>query len=78
MMELKGKNGVITGAASGIGKASAIEMAHEGMNIVIADVNEAGMEETARQIQAAGGNAAVKKTDVSQKNQVKALRDEFE
>ena len=75
MRHLRGKNAVITGSASGIGRATALEMAREGMNVVIADVNEAGMEETAAQARDLGAKAAVKKTDVSRKVEVKALVD---
>ena len=75
MRYLRGKNAVITGSASGIGRATALEMAREGMNVVIADVNEAGMEETAAQARDLGAKAAVKKTDVSKKVEVKALVD---
>ncbi len=75
MKNLRGKNAVVTGSASGIGRAAALELAREGMNVVIADVNEAGMEETAEQIRAQVVKAAVKKTDVSRKDQVKALID---
>ena len=75
MKYLGGKTAVITGSASGIGRATALEMAREGMNVVIADVKEAGMEETAAQARDLGVKAAVKKTDVSKKVEVKALID---
>ena len=75
MKHLRGKNCVVTGAASGIGRATAVELAYEGMNVVIADVNEEGMEETAGLVRAQTVNAAVKKTDVSKKEEVKALVD---
>jgi len=72
---LRGKNAVITGSASGIGRATALELAREGMDIVIADINEARMEEAAGQVRSQGVKAVVKKTDVSKKEQVKALID---
>jgi len=75
MKYLRGKNAVITGSASGIGRATALEMARQGMNVVFADVNEAGMEEAAAQARDLGVKAAVKKTDVSVKEEVKALVD---
>jgi len=75
MKDLRGKNAVVTGAASGIGRATVVEMAREGMNVVIADIHEAGMEETAARARAQGVKAVAKKTDVSKKEQVKALID---
>ena len=46
-MQFQGKNVLITGAASGIGRATAIKFAAEGANVTIGDVNEAGLNETA-------------------------------
>ncbi len=46
-MQLQGKVAIVTGAARGIGRASAIEFAREGARVVIADVDEAGLRETA-------------------------------
>ena len=46
-MLLEGKKALVTGAASGIGRATAIKFAEEGARVCIADVNEAGLEETA-------------------------------
>jgi meso-butanediol dehydrogenase / (S,S)-butanediol dehydrogenase / diacetyl reductase len=46
-MMFQGKNVLITGAASGIGRATAIKFAAEGANVTIGDVNEAGLNETA-------------------------------
>ncbi|HTT48525.1 MAG TPA: SDR family oxidoreductase [Pseudolabrys sp.] len=53
----RGKTIVITGAASGIGRATALIFAREGANVVCADINEAGVEQTAEQISAQYGNA---------------------
>lgn len=46
-MRFQGKNVLVTGAASGIGRATAIRFASEGANVTIGDVNEAGLQETA-------------------------------
>ena len=54
---LEAKVCVITGAGSGIGRASALLFAREGACVVVADVDRAGAEETAKQIRADGGTA---------------------
>jgi NAD(P)-dependent dehydrogenase (short-subunit alcohol dehydrogenase family) len=65
-MRLAGKVAVITGAASGIGRATATRFAQEGAKVVVADINQVGGEACAQQIKAAGGEAVFLKTDVSQ------------
>ena len=51
MKELKDKVAAITGAASGIGRALALNLAAEGCHMAISDVNEAGFKETADKAQ---------------------------
>jgi len=70
---LKDKVAIITGAASGIGKATAILFSKEGARLVLADVNADGLKEVAGRIAEAGGTAIIKKTDVSDEDEVKAL-----
>ncbi len=72
-MKLEGRVSIITGSASGIGRASAIEFAKEGAKVVVADINLAGAQETVQQIEAAGGVAQALKTDVSCPESVQAL-----
>lgn len=72
-MKLKDRVAVITGAASGIGRACAIEFAKEGARVILADVNLAGARETAREIEAAGGLAHAVETDVADSAAVKRL-----
>lgn len=72
---VEGKVAIVTGAASGIGRATAELLAAEGAKVVIGDLDEAGAEETARRIRDAGGEAVARRTDVSQEPQVKALID---
>jgi len=64
-MRLKDKTAIITGGASGIGKASAILFATEGANVVIADIQQDAATDVLNQIQKNGGEATFIKTDVS-------------
>jgi NAD(P)-dependent dehydrogenase (short-subunit alcohol dehydrogenase family) len=72
-MKLKDRVAIITGSASGIGRASAKEFAKEGAQVVVADVNLPGAEETAKQIEGAGGVALAAKTDVADSGSVDGL-----
>ncbi len=72
-MRLKGKICVITGSASGIGRACAIRYAAEGARVVVADINTAGGEAVVAQIVESGGEAIFQPTDVSEPAQLDAL-----
>lgn len=74
-MEIKDKVIVITGGASGIGAASAIELASKGAKIVLADLNEDGLEATANAIKLKGGETITVKTNVTQEADVIRLMD---
>jgi len=63
--KFKNKVAMITGAASGIGRATALAFAREGARVVVADIGVEGGEETVRLIRQAGGGATFVKTDVS-------------
>jgi NAD(P)-dependent dehydrogenase (short-subunit alcohol dehydrogenase family) len=69
---LTGKVALITGAGGGQGRAAAVLFAQEGAKVVVADVKVEGGEETARMVNAAGGQAVFHATDVSQAEQVDA------
>lgn len=66
---------MVTGAASGIGRGLAERCVREGMKVVLADVDEAALIETARQIRDNGGTALAVRTDVSRFEEVEALAD---
>lgn len=65
-----GKTIVITGAASGIGRATATIFAREGANVVCADINEDGVKETAAQVNAIGSQALALAIDVTKRDAV--------
>ena len=71
--QLEGKAALVTGAASGIGRAAAIAFAREGARVVVSDVNAQGGEETVRIIEDSGGDAIWVPADVSDSSQVQAL-----
>jgi len=66
MSQLTGKVAIVTGAASGIGRAAARRFAQEGAKVCCADLNLEGAEKTAKDIAAAGGEAFAAKVDVAQ------------
>ncbi|HYE89892.1 MAG TPA: SDR family oxidoreductase [Terriglobales bacterium] len=56
-MRLSGKTGIVTAAASGMGRAGALRFAREGAQVAVVDVDAAGVEQVVREITAAGGRA---------------------
>ncbi|MCE2401202.1 glucose 1-dehydrogenase [Candidatus Poribacteria bacterium] len=72
-MRLKDKVAIITGAASGIGKATAKLFAEHGAKVVIADIDEHGGSRTVTDIQGAGNEAIYVKTDVTIKNDTEQM-----
>ena len=70
-----GKVAFVTGAANGIGRATALAFAREGASVVVADVSEAGNQETVRMIEELGGRAVAVRCDVSRAEEVKAALD---
>jgi len=75
MQDLRGKCAVVTGAASGIGRAMADAFAAEGMRVVLADIESGALEHAAAAVRARGSAALAVPTDVSQAEQVQALGD---
>src|SRR6266481_8840373 len=72
MGRLDSKVAVITGAASGMGRATAIRFAGEGAAVVISDLNQEGGESVVRDCRENGGRAVFQKTDVSSEAEIKA------
>jgi NAD(P)-dependent dehydrogenase (short-subunit alcohol dehydrogenase family) len=72
-MLLEGKNGLITGAASGIGETTAKRMAAEGARVLVVDVNEQGAKRVADEINAGGGTALSQRADISLVAEVDAM-----
>ena len=74
-MNLKGRTAVITGAASGIGRGTALALAKRGCNLALADLNEQGLGETAASAEAKGVRVSRHRLDVASREQVAALPD---
>ena len=71
--DFEGKVAVVTGAASGIGKALSTRFAQEGMKLVLADVEREGLREAAREIEGSGVEVLSVRTDVTQADDLSAL-----
>jgi NAD(P)-dependent dehydrogenase (short-subunit alcohol dehydrogenase family) len=70
---LDGKTAIVTGGASGMGRAGATAFAREGASVAIADINEARALEVAEKINAAGGRAVVLPFDVTDSGSVERM-----
>lgn len=73
---MRGKAGVITGAASGIGRAAAVLFAQNGAKLALADMNQGELAQTTRLVEEAGGEVFSQVVDVAEEEQVRALIDE--
>jgi NAD(P)-dependent dehydrogenase (short-subunit alcohol dehydrogenase family) len=74
--DLSGRVGVVTGAASGIGRATALALARRGADLAICDVDAAGLEETAEQIRQLGHGVLRSRIDVSDAEQVRCFAEQ--
>ena len=74
-MELKGQIAIVTGAGRGIGRATALELARQGADIVIAELDQAGAKRTAEEVGALGRRAVVAPTDVTSRADLRAMVD---
>jgi NAD(P)-dependent dehydrogenase (short-subunit alcohol dehydrogenase family) len=74
-MELKGKTAVITGGASGIGLATAIQFSKAGAKIVLGDIEDGPLEHQVKEMRSHGATVIGVHCDVAQESDVEALRD---
>ena len=71
-MSLDGMNAIVTGAASGIGRASAVRLAQDGANVAVLDIDEAGLAETARRVEQAGRRCVPVRVDLLSRDDIRA------
>ena len=73
MDELAGRVAVVTGAASGIGRAMATLLAANGMRLVIADIEQSALDATEADLRESGAEVLARRVDVSQPDQIQTL-----
>jgi NAD(P)-dependent dehydrogenase (short-subunit alcohol dehydrogenase family) len=73
MRTLDGKTALVTGAGSGIGRATALALARRGANLVICDLNEAGLAETAETARRLGRDVLARRVDVGSADEMRAF-----
>jgi len=73
MREIRGKSALVTGAASGIGRAIALRLAQEGARLFLADIDEAGLSETAAAAHALGVEVLARRCNVAEPHEVSAV-----
>ncbi len=78
MTDIKGKLAIVTGAASGIGRGTALELAKRGARLAISDLDRAGLAETAKRIEAIGAPVTTYLLDVADRDAVYAFAQEIE
>jgi NAD(P)-dependent dehydrogenase (short-subunit alcohol dehydrogenase family) len=71
--ELAGQVAIVTGAGRGIGRATALELARLGADIVVAELDKAGAERTAGEVKAAGRRAVALTTDVTRRTDLESM-----
>ena len=74
-MKLKDRISIVTGAGQGIGRATARRLAQEGSTVVVADINQSGLDETSQLITGSGGKALTIVADVSKRDGAQKIVD---
>jgi NAD(P)-dependent dehydrogenase (short-subunit alcohol dehydrogenase family) len=72
-MALSGKVAIVTGAANGIGRATALRFAREGATVVVTDIQDEAGEQVVAEIKGAGGTARYRHTDVSDHGHIRQM-----
>jgi 3-oxoacyl-[acyl-carrier protein] reductase len=72
-LNLEGKAAVVTGASSGLGRASSLALARSGVSVVVSGLEPEGLEETTEMIRNEGGRATAVEVDISRAEEVEAL-----
>jgi NAD(P)-dependent dehydrogenase (short-subunit alcohol dehydrogenase family) len=75
VMELQGQVAIVTGSGRGIGRATALELARMGADVVVAELDAGGADKTAALVQDVGRRAAVIPTDVTKRTELAAMVD---
>ncbi len=76
-MSLENKTAVVTGAASGIGRASALRLAQDGADVAVIDLNETGLEETRQLIRGTGRSCLAVQADLLDRDSISATFEEI-
>jgi NAD(P)-dependent dehydrogenase (short-subunit alcohol dehydrogenase family) len=74
-MELQGQVAIVTGAGRGIGRATALELARLGADVVVAELDKAGAERTAAEVKSLGRRALALPTDVTRRADLQTMAD---
>jgi len=78
LFDLEGRVAIISGAASGMGRAASLALAEHGADLMLVDINIAGAEQTAREIEKIGRRAIAVRCDVSEAEQIRSLFARFD
>ncbi|MDQ4115290.1 MAG: SDR family oxidoreductase [Actinomycetota bacterium] len=73
MQELSGRAAIVTGGASGIGRATVDRLVDAGASVVIADLDQAGAEQAAKEVKSRGGEAVAVRVDVTSADDAQAM-----